>query len=249
MNLFELFRKKILSPRRVIEKAIQNKLVPPNDGPDYIKNNFSELIEQIQKDAYEIYLREEESVGKEVITQYIKNRLSPSSTVDDVIEIIGSLFSDLDKFFLSLTNSRRPRAGGAFEIILKTLFKKLGYPFDEQKEINGKPDFIMPNLHHYETNPMDCIIFSAKRSLRERWRQIATEGTRGLGFFLATIDKTISKAQLKEMLRNRIYLVVPLKIKKDNEVYHKSSNVISFEDFFRYHLDPAMSRWKDNKVI
>ena len=134
-------------------------------------------------------------------------------------------------------------------VILKTLFKRLSYPFDEQQVINGKPDFLMPNRHHYDSNPMGCIIFTAKRSLRERWRQIVTEGTRGLGFYLATIDESISSNQLDEMMDHRIYLVIPESIKNNIEYYITASNVISFEEFFQYHLDPALTRWRNRGII
>lgn len=96
---------------------------------------------------------------------------------------------------------------------------------------------------------MDCIIFTAKRTLRERWRQIVTEGTRGLGFYLATIDEKVSKNALDEMKKHRIYLVVPERIKSTNSEYNKAENVITFEDFFKYHLDPSVERWKAKKII
>ena len=127
--------------------------------------------------------------------------------------------------------------------------KQLNYPFDEQQVINGKPDFLMPSRAHYDRNPMDCIIFTAKRSLRERWRQIVTEGTRGLGFYLATIDEDISTAQLVEMMNHRIYIVVPSGVKNRVEVYTDAQNVITFEEFFKHHLDPAINRWKDKRII
>lgn len=107
----------------------------------------------------------------------------------------------------------------------------------------------MPGRKHYDTNPMDCIIFTVKTTVRERWRQIVTEGTSGLGFFLATVDKSISENQLAEMLRNRIYIVVSLDLKKSVAHYNTAADVISFEQFFRDQLDPAVKRWKKAKVI
>ena len=248
-RMFDIFRKQILSPTDVIEKAIRLKLVPPGNTPEHIKLNFSSLIENLQWDAYDIYLEEESATGKKTIEEFIRKKISPSATVDDVIHAVSSMFTELDRFFLSLTQSRRPRAGKAFEIIIRTLFKNLDYPFDEQQIINGQPDFLMPHRRHYDTNPMDSIIFTAKRTLRERWRQIVTEGTRGLGFFLATIDETISVSQLTEMLHHRIYLVVPERIKKETANYRAKPNVISFEHFFIHHLDPAMTRWKAGGII
>ena len=96
---------------------------------------------------------------------------------------------------------------------------------------------------------MDVVIFTVKRTLRERWRQIVTEGTRGLGFFLATIDEGIAQRDLTDMLASRINLVVPTRIKTIREDYEQAPNVITFEDFFQYHLDPAMRRWEASGVI
>jgi hypothetical protein len=95
---------------------------------------------------------------------------------------------------------------------------------------------------------MDCIIFTIKRTLRERWRQIVTEGTRGLGFFLATIDEAVGKNDLDAMRVSRVYLVVPKQLKQNIEAYADALNVITFEDFFKLYLDPAMVRWKSQKV-
>ncbi len=249
MSLFDVFREKALSPSEVINEAINRKLVPPNNSPEYVKVNFSALVEELQIDAYNIYLETEKSAGQDAFRATLEDRTDVNSDREVVINIACEMFSELDRFFLSLTQSRRARAGAAFEVILKTLFKKLDYPFDEQQVINGKPDFLMPNRRHYDSNPMDCIIFTAKRSLRERWRQIVTEGTRGLGFYLATIDESISSNQLNEMLDHRIYLVIPAAIINNIELYSTASNVIAFDEFFKYHLDPALTRWKDRGVI
>jgi len=172
-----------------------------------------------------------------------------SSGKKSSIETVANNFREFDRFFLSLAQSRKPRAGSTFEWIIKDLFKKLNYPFAEQQVINGKPDFLMPSRTHYDKNPMDCIIFTVKTTVRERWRQIVTEGTRGLGFFLATVDDGISDNQLAEMLRNRIYLVVSSQLKAKIPHYKTAANVISFEQFFRDHLDPAVRRWKKIKVV
>ena len=96
---------------------------------------------------------------------------------------------------------------------------------------------------------MDSVIFTLKRTLRERWRQIVTEGTRGLGFYLGTIDEDIAIRDLEEMKTARIYIVVPERIKNVREDYKKAPNVISFEDFFTHHLDPAMNRWRSQGLV
>lgn len=249
MSLFDVFKEHILSPPEVIQEAIRRKLIPPCDAPEYIKEHFSALVEELQIDAYNLYLEAEKSEGQSAIRKVLSERTAPDAGKDAAIEEVCRMFTELDRFFLSLTQSRRTRAGSAFEIILRTLFKRLNYPFDEQQVINGKPDFLMPGRSHFDSNSMDCIIFTAKRTLRERWRQIVTEGTRGLGFYLSTIDESISANQLDEMRNHRIYLVIPISIKEKVAQYRSAHNVITFEEFFRYHLDPAVTRWTERGII
>ncbi len=96
---------------------------------------------------------------------------------------------------------------------------------------------------------MDCVVFTVKRTLRERWRQIVTEGAPGLGFFLATIDEGIAARDLQEILDSRIILVVPKRVKQSRPDYTAAMNVITFEFFFEHHLDPAMKRWLASNLI
>ncbi|MBI3795338.1 MAG: hypothetical protein HY280_11540 [Nitrospinae bacterium] len=249
MGLIEIFKKEIPSPSKVINDAIKIKLGPHSGDATYIKKNFSKLVEGLQIDAYHLYLKAEEKEGKKAIREHLESKLNPKATTKDVIDEASKMFKELDRFFLSLTQSRRPRAGMAFEVILRTLFKSLNYPFDEQQVINGKPDFLMPSRKHYDKNAMDCIIFTAKRTLRERWRQIVTEGVRGKCFYLATIDENVSEDQLDEMKANRIYLVMPDDIKKRTPNYLDADIIISFEEFFQHHLDPLIVRWKDKGIV
>jgi hypothetical protein len=76
-----------------------------------------------------------------------------------------------------------------------------------------------------------------------------TEGTRGLGFFLATIDEKIAVRDLEAMLESRIYVVVPTRIKTIRPDYEDAVNVITFEHFFQFYLDPAMERWRAAGVV
>ena len=247
-KLFEIYKETMLSPAGVMEKAIKDN-APAEVTAVYTKKNFSKIIDKIGEDAYAIFLAEQEKAGKRAIGLYFESLIPQISSREKSIQFVANTFKEFDRFFLSLAQSRKPRAGSTFEWIIKALFKRLNYPFAEQQVINGKPDFLMPCREHYNTNPMDCIIFTVKTTLRERWRQIVTEGTRGLGFFLATVDDGVSDKQLDEMKRNRIYLVVSSDLKKRIPHYKEAVNVISFEQFFRDHLDPAVRRWQISGAI
>jgi len=195
------------------------------------------LVQRTEKLCYEVYLGRQNEFGQEVLREFLK-----TAERKPVFEI-------LDRFYLSVAQSRKTRAGQTFEATIRGLFRRCGYPFQEQCIVNGKPDFLMPNEAHYRKHATDCIIFTAKRTIRERWRQIATEGTRGKALYLATIDDAVSAKQADEMLQNRIYLVLPQKLKDEVEAYQSAPNVLSFEDFFTDHLDPAMARWRRARVV
>lgn len=248
-ELLKEFKKNIPSPSEIAKTAIDEGLSGKSGNPEFIKTNFSKLVEGLQVGAYNTYLSGQKKAWAQAIRHYCKTHLKEDSKLEEVISFLEGSLGDFDAFFLSVSQSRRTRAGSTFEDIIKELFKRLDYPFDEQAVINGKPDFLMPSKAYYEKNAPECIIFTAKRTLRERWRQIVTEGTRGRGFFLATIDEDISANGLEEMKANRIYLVVPSSLKTGNPHYNSAGNVISFEDFFEDHLDPAIKRWKKAGVI
>jgi hypothetical protein len=245
----DAIKRRIPSGPTIAAKAVAAGLVGHEENAAWIKRNFSKLVERVQIDAYNLYLAEEGEAGSKALVEAFLPLVPANAKPADVVHLVGSYFPSLDRVFLRLTQSRRPRAGGAFEYLLRELFVKLRYPFTRQPVINGQPDFVMPALEHFRRNPPDCIIFTVKRTLRERWRQIVTEGTRGLGFYLATIDEKVANRDLADMLSSRINLVVPGRVKNCREDYEKAANVITFEQFFKFHLDPAMVRWRAHKVI
>jgi hypothetical protein len=240
---------KLLDQADIIRKAQKALADKYHFSPTQIKEHFDQLIEESEKVAYEIYKQYEKTYGEDVIIAMTQHLIDTKeiSRLEDLPTVMKKYYKVLDDFYLSLANSRKSRAGKTFEKIHNGLFKILKYPFEEQVKIDGKPDFLMPSAEHYKKDAPDCIIFTAKRTLRERWRQIVTEGTRGNRFFLATIDEDLSEAQLKEMHDHRISIVCPESIK--NSKYPDAVNVLSFKQFFNDHLDPAMERWKRNHVI
>jgi hypothetical protein len=248
-QLRKAFRREIPSGNQIAATAV-NKALLGRDGDDaWIRQNFSNLVEHVQTDAYAEYLAAEQIAGSRALARVFLPLIGEHATAAQTVEVLGQYFYALDRFFLGLTQGRRPRAGKAFELLIRELFIRLHYPFTSQPIINGQPDFILPSVEHFRRNAPDAIIFTIKRTLRERWRQIVTEGTRGLGFFLATIDEGIAVRDLESMLQSRIYIVVPSRIKTLRPDYEAAVNVITFEHFFQFYLDPAMQRWRAAGVV
>jgi hypothetical protein len=246
-KLFDCFNRHMLSPRDIVEQAVAFTLsgAPP---VDVIKRDFSKYVMGAEEEAYRIFLEAQKPAWVNGINDYIIQLGGPDHQAAKA-RFLSDNFTELDSFFLSLSQSRRVRAGGAFQSIIKYLFRRLDYPFSEEPIINGQPDFLLPNVEYYREFPVDCIIFTVKRTLRERWRQIVTEGTRGQSFHLATIDNSITVNQLGEMAANRIYLVVPDAIKNNTRNYRAAVNVMSFESFFEDILDVKMRAWRKKGVV
>lgn len=237
----------IPAPKKIAEIIVNRKI--KSLSSEEIKNNFDRLVDELQVEAYTEYLNLEKQSGRKVVKTYFRNitKEKKIESPHEAFDVVAHHFESLDKLFLSLSQSRKARAGSTFEYIIISLFRRLDYPFSYRPVINGEPDFILPSKEHFKKFSAECIIFTVKRTLRERWRQIVTEGTRGLGFYLATIDDAVTSNQLNEMKKNRIYLVVPERLKRQK--YANRINVVSFIDFFENYLDPAMIRWKKGKII
>lgn len=231
--LFEKFKALIPSNDELCRR-VSNRIFAGKDK-DYIKSNFSDILDLMQDEIYKEYLIEQERIGQE--------------TIDEHINKYGRItFAELDKYFLSISQSRKSRAGSAFEFIIREMLVRLNYPFSEQVVIGGaKPDYVLPSEKYFLERPLDSILLTAKRTLRERWRQIVTEANKAYGYFLATIDKKISDNQIKQASEHKVYIVVPDSIKQNITHYSAAYNVISFENFFENHLDPAMKRWNSAK--
>lgn len=245
--LFAKAKRKIPSASEIAEKAIESALSGKLSDSDYLKSNFSELVSKVQVDAYNIYLTYEKQACGEVLGELIEDELQKTD-IEMISTAVADRFFALDRFFLSLTQSRRTRAGKAFEAVVSALFDALGYPHTFQPIIGeSQPDYVLPSIEHYKNYATDCLIFTCKRTLRERWRQIVTEGMAGQAFFLATIDEKISVNELSRMKSRNVIVVVPNFLANDK--YRGILNVISFEKFFDQHLDPAISRWKKNNII
>ena len=242
-------RARLLPSGRAVTKQAIEELCFPNGVPvPNIKERFSELVNDVQIRAYEIYLNSESPAVTQAMAEVFRPMLPADATADDMLALLGKHSRALDKLFLGLSQGRKSRAGSAFEYVVSELFSHLNYPYTPQPEIDGtKPDFVLPSHDYYKQLPIDCIIFTLKRIIRERWRQILTEGTHGLGFFLGTIDPDISPPQLAQLAKNRIRIVVPAQVKA--AAYSSAPNVLSFEEFFRDHLDPAMTRWRANGIV
>lgn len=228
----------------ICRETIDQLMEEYGDNPEELQNSFDDMIVEGERIAYQIFREHQQEYAEKVFQEFMDYLIENGEIngIEDTGEVMGERFELFKDFFMSLSQSRRSRAGTTFEYLHNFLFKELGYPFEEQPDIDGKPDFVMPSADYYRENALNSIVFTAKRTLRERWRQIVTEGARGIGFYLATIDRDLSDNAINEMKEHRIFVVIPEEIRI--EEYEDYSNVISFSQFFDEHLEPKMNIWE-----
>ncbi len=223
-----------ISPQAVLIKTATEKVLADLkiNSVDELKRRFDEVLVAIEVETYRLYLVDEKKMVVETVRDLGLGRLAGPGPYarEKVADIADGVADDLARLFMHLGRRGEVRPA-RHHSNLRGLIRRLDYPFDEQVVINGQPDFLMPGEPLFRQNPSECIILTAKRTLRERWRQITTEG-KHFRLFLATIDDRVSPNQLAEMLKQSVYLVVPKKKIEAIPAYRDAENVISFDEFF-----------------
>ena len=215
---------------------------------DDLAANLDDLILDLLETEYRMFLEAQQKTGGQMITEYLKGAswtgVEKLTDIEDAQANANRIFADLDAMFMSFAQSRRSRAGGSFERHLIFLLDALGLPFEHGSNIDGgSPDFLLPRTELYESNPASVVLITAKRTLRERWRQIIIEGFKTPRYLLATIDDSASEANLNRMAQHRIDLVVPKSVIEATPHYANALNVISFADMYTKRILPSSEDW------
>jgi EcoRII C terminal len=246
-KLVAKFKRKVPSNEQIVRDTLRDVLDSYEGDIDTIKASVSRIIVDAERRAHERYLEAQKSAQESAILEIFSELTVSATGPRDVLEVVAGNATALDEFFLSIAQGRKSRAGGALETFFDTVFRSLGYPFEREHVVNGTPDFVFPSVLHFQEHATDCIIFTSKRTLRERWRQITSEGSRGFLLYLGTVDSQIKPADLQAMKEQKINLVIPESIRA--AAYPQQRHVISVEDFLQDVLDPAMDRWRRKHVI
>jgi EcoRII C terminal len=241
-DLHRAFQERIPKAVAIAERAVHESIAGHEQDAEWIKANFSTLIEAVHAAACDEYQEAQQEAARAAFCSVLLPLAGENATPADVVRVLGDNFYVLDRFFVGLTHARRPHAAKAFELLI-CKFLAVHYAGAAQPLLPGQPDFILPSVDQLRRNPADTIIFSIKKTVRDRWRHMIPEGTRPLGFFLATTDEEITPTDLSEMKAANVHVVVPARVKLVRTDYESAPNVLTFEKFFAFHLDPAVERW------
>ncbi|KRF38938.1 hypothetical protein ASG96_16330 [Terrabacter sp. Soil810] len=200
-------------------------LLPEVDGRD-----ADEAIATWMQVTEELYFLYEESVIQRRLDDAFANR----TKID--IKTFTSVAS-------SVLNTRKSRAGGAFESHLSAVFRANGIAFTRVtkplRSDKTKPDFLMPSLSLYQDDDFQTGLLStvaAKRTLKERWLQVASEGKRIPTKHLATVDRDVASDTILGMPSHNIVLVMPRSL-RDTRYWLNARDVWTLEDLLSMLLD------------
>lgn len=188
---------------------------------DEVISRFNELLRTlwvetlVTLETYEdrVYA---EGIPREMIKEF-PDQLEASEQVsrsrgfqEGVSHLIGQWYPYLRRAFLSVSQSRMQRGGKDFELQIEGLLDLAAVPYHKQERQN-RTDLILPNLETYTRNRNVAAVVSVKRTLRERWAEVAEElfNLRSPNVFLFTADENITASHVDRICgRYNIYLVV-----------------------------------------
>lgn len=274
-NLLKIRQKTVCKPTIYINRYFaETKLLDLTSQ----KNDISQLIIKIRDVTWDMYILDELNFYRQAINLLLTDTRDPEKILTHLIDdekvhkirntqsthemlvIIRDIFGDFSArifpYFYelgkSVTQSRRSRAGTAFEVIIQQLMIKFGYQYQDQQSLGARAfkqkglgkivDGILPNIQSYEQKRQKCLVVTMKTTLRERWQEVVEElqRTNVPSIHLLTLDQEIS-SNLLHMLENHNITLVVYKDIQQKHSHH--NNIMSFESFFNIEVPHILKYW------
>jgi len=187
--------------------AVEHCLTDRATDATWMKSNFSVLADTAMLAAQEQYQDAQRQAAKAAFFDVLVPMVGERATADEFVGILADHFHCLDKFFVSLGQSRHPHISKTFELLVCRLMAT-SYAGTAQAVLRGQPDFILPTIEHFRRTPNDSVVVSVKKNVRDRWRQMVSDSSQPRAFYVATLDEEVTKHELFEMAASRFHLVV-----------------------------------------
>lgn len=227
-----------------IEKFLANFEISPTETNRPIKDSNTRLKEYLTKNyssfsgelpTSEVMASLAEDIENELFDHKEKIITDPDKKLIDWTSVEYALFRELENakylqkvkvgfnsieeflaLSLTVSNSRKARAGKSLEHHLASIFKgnDLSFTAQARTEENKRPDFIFPSqedYHDFNFPENKLVSLAAKTTCKDRWRQVLNEANRlrNGNKYLCTLQQGISPTQLAEMEAEKVILVVP----------------------------------------
>ena len=243
---------KMPSSEEMVAEAAQALRIP-DLSPTEVRRFFDNLLKSLSEMTLSIYERYEEQLNAQALPrQVLEANPAQLTAAEEVNQAVGfkeaalallkSLYPDLRRAFLSVSQGRKSRGGKSFEEQFALLLTFAGFPFQQQHD-GYRTDFVLPSSSAFERNRTRCVVASLKRTLRERWQEVAGElrQLQAPNVFLVTGDPKVSAGQVQGICDNNlIYLVVWDSVK---DKYKSHPRVLGFSEFANEWLPMLQQQW------
>ena len=189
--------------------------------PKDVLQQFDELLRRLWEETLRTLERYEErsysrGISSELMREFPKTVSAAEQTAAQrgfragVMNLFSDWYPMLRRAFLSVSQSRMTRGGKDFELQIEGLLDLARIPYHRQ-ETEHRTDLILPNIETHNHNRNISAIVSVKRTLRERWAEVAEElfNLRSPNVFLFTADENVSNNHVNRICgQYNIHLVV-----------------------------------------
>ncbi len=228
--------------------------IPQKIKPEEAEQKFEEILNEVWVKTLDVLEKYENAAYSSGIPSKLilkhpriiddaEERIEKNGFKPVVIQIFQNWYPYLREMFLSVAQSRKARGGRDFELQFGEMLDLIGVPYQKIKR-TYRVDFMMPNDETFKKNPTSAAIASAKRTLRERWREVVEElyDMRSPNIFLVTADYNVSKGHVRAICGDyRIHLVVW------NDVKQKFPNeplILSYNQWAKERLPILKKFWE-----
>ncbi len=255
--LMAAVREKGLPSSEVIVEETFEKLgyLPRKIAKEGVQKNFNKILNDVWIETLHVLENYEEKVYPlNIIEGLIALKTHVFKESEKIAKAKGykpalkflfcSLYPYLREIFLSISQSRKQRGGKDFELQFGKLLELMDIPYQKVKRAY-RVDFMIPSDEAFNNNPTSAAIVSAKRTLRERWREVVEElhSMRSPNIFLVTADYDVGRGHVKAICSNyRIHLVVWDEVKKK---YSNEPLVLGYSEWANNRIPILRMFWEN----
>ena len=225
--------------------------------PEYVQANFNEILHKVWVETlfvleeYEEHFYPQNVIDallelKRDIVQESTNIAGKQGFESAVKFLFQSLYPYLRQVFRSIGQGRMARGGKDFELQFGKLLELMRIPYQKIRR-KYRVDFMLQSDELFNQNRTAAAIVSAKRTLRERWREVVEElhAMRAPNIFLITADEDVSEGHVEDICgKYQIHLVVWDHVKTE---YPSEPLVLSYTEWANKRIPMLKQFWGNSQ--
>jgi len=253
-------RKKLMPPSAQVVVETWDLLGYESLDVDQVRANFNELLYDLFIKTLDVLESHEQKVDVETLLPQVvqKNpglvaslRSKMKNLGDDEHALAATLSHFLQNvhpvlkgYYLSIAQSRKQRGGQDFQLQVEFLLKNAAIPYEKQAT-ESRVDFLLPSKKAFEKDRPRSVVLSLKRTLRERWKQVASEikDLKCPNTYLVTTEK-ITPKDVDDIKALTIYFVVWDSVKRQS--FPSEPAVVGFSKLIGDIVGLYMPQWPPN---